>query len=233
MKIKRHLLRWHLLRSHTPPPLLHPSCHNCKNSTNTHAHSRIFTLTHTHHFSCSHLFPLTTALSSWCLCAHSLPQLVCQVCVCVFVCVCVSFIAVVPAELRRGAATSGLAAWERKWTAGCSFCSGLLWAVKGRSRLKTQSVVRLPTDPLTTDTSVHSRRRKKTTPFGRLEHKWHRCLFAYRAGKWDLITCGHRKHPGHILSPRCERGLKMKSVNLMLFLFFSPVLSFLLRLDPT
>ena len=79
MKIKRHLLRWHLLQSHTPPPLLHPSCHNCKNSTNTHAHSRIFTLTHTHHFSCSHLFPLTMALSSWCPCAHSLPQLACNV----------------------------------------------------------------------------------------------------------------------------------------------------------
>lgn len=91
MKIKRHLLCWHLLQSHTPPPLLHPSCHNCKNSTNTHAHSYIFTLTHTHHFSCSHLFPLTMALSSWCLCAHSLPQLVCNVCVrvCVRACVCI------------------------------------------------------------------------------------------------------------------------------------------------
>lgn len=86
MKIKRHLLCWHLLQSHAPPPLLHPSCHNCKNSTNTRTHSHIFTLTHTHHFSCSHLFPLTMALSSWCLCAHSLPQLACNVCVFVRVC---------------------------------------------------------------------------------------------------------------------------------------------------
>lgn len=89
MKIKGHLLCWHLLQSHTPPPLLHHSCHNCKNSTNTHARSRIFTLTHTQHFSCSHLFPLTMALSSWCLCAHSLLQLACNVCVCVCVCLCV------------------------------------------------------------------------------------------------------------------------------------------------
>lgn len=129
VKIKRHLLRWHLLQSHTPPPLLHPSCHNCKNSTNTHAHSRIFTLTHTHHFSCSHLFPLTMALSSWCPCAHSLPQLACNVCECVFMCVydvrnrlfkffLFVLLPSVPAELRPVSAPPLVpqSTGEKKWT---------------------------------------------------------------------------------------------------------------------
>lgn len=99
MKIKRHLLCWHLLQSHTPPPLPHPSCHNCKNSTNTHAHSCIFTLTHTHHFSCSHLFPLATTLSSWCSCAHSWLHVNC---VCVHMWTCRLFVAAAPAEYRHG-----------------------------------------------------------------------------------------------------------------------------------
>lgn len=97
MKIKRHLLCWHLLQSHTPPPLPHPSCHNCKNSTNTHAHSCIFTLTHTHHFSCSHLFPLATTLFSWCSCAHSWSHVKC---VRVHMWTRRLFVTVVPAEHR-------------------------------------------------------------------------------------------------------------------------------------
>lgn len=89
VKIKRHLLRWLLFQSHTPPPLHHPSCHNCKNSTNTRTHSFIFTLTHTHNFSCSHLFSCSPPLSPF---GARVPTLDCslhvkRVCSCVHVCV--------------------------------------------------------------------------------------------------------------------------------------------------
>lgn len=57
VEIKRHLLCWHLLQSHTPPPLPHPSCHNCRNSTNTRAYTlTLFTLTHTHTTFPAHTF---------------------------------------------------------------------------------------------------------------------------------------------------------------------------------
>lgn len=93
----------------------------------THAHFCIFTLTHTHHFSCSHLFPLTTALSSWCSCAHSRLQLACKV----YVCMRVSCLLLwrVPAACRREEPTSGPEALE--WTKSCR-----LEAVKNCSHLK-------------------------------------------------------------------------------------------------
>lgn len=147
MKIKRHLLRWHLLQSHAPPPLLHPSCHNCKNSTNTrtHTHSHIHTHPHTpfflltpfpaHHGSLQLVLvcPLSAAACVQCVC----------VCPCVPIRVSLSSIAVVPAELRHVLPTSGTAAWgRRKWTVS----HVLFWPPLSCEKLqppKTQSVLHL------------------------------------------------------------------------------------------
>lgn len=86
MKKKRHLLCWHLLQSHRPPPLLHPSCHNCKNSTNTHTRTFAYSHSPTHTTFPAHTFSRSPRLSP--VGAH-VPTLGCSLHVkFMFVCVC-------------------------------------------------------------------------------------------------------------------------------------------------
>lgn len=143
----------------TPPPITHtastPSSQlsqlqklykytHTLSHIHTHPHTPFFLLTPfpAHHGSLQLVLvcPLAAAACTRCVCAC---ECACaRVCLCVCIRVTLSFIAVVPAELRHVVPTSGPSAWERKWTVS----HVLLWPPLSCEILqppRTQSVLHL------------------------------------------------------------------------------------------